>query len=63
MRVVVWYCKEAEVLFVNDMEFEFMPGKGTSDALFIFGRLHEEYVIKEQFACVLCIVRMILVNY
>ena len=32
---------------VNDMQFGFMPGKGTTDALFIVRRMQEEYKKKD----------------
>ena len=33
---------------VNEMQFLFMPGKGTIDAVFILRRLQEEYLDKEK---------------
>ena len=33
---------------VDDMQFGFMPGKGTIDAVFILRRLQEEYLDKEK---------------
>ena len=33
---------------VDEMQFGFMPGKGTIDAVFILTRLQEEYVDKER---------------
>ena len=33
---------------VDEMQFGFMPGKGTIDALFILRRLQEEYLDKEK---------------
>ena len=30
-------------LTMDDMQFGFMPGKGTIDAVFILRRIHEEY--------------------
>ena len=32
---------------VDEMQFGFMPGKGTTDAVFILRRLQEEYLDKE----------------
>ena len=36
------------VVKVNEMQFGFMPGKGTIDAVFILRRLQEEYLEKEK---------------
>ena len=33
---------------VDEMQFGFMPGKGTIDAVFILRRLQEEYLDKEK---------------
>ena len=33
---------------VDEMQFGFMPGKGTTDAVFILRRLEEEYLDKEK---------------
>mgnify|MGYP001795019073 FL=1 len=33
---------------VDEMQFGFMPGKGTVDAMFILRRLQEEYLDKEK---------------
>ena len=33
---------------VDEMQFGFMPGKGTTDAMFILRRLQEEYLDKEK---------------
>ena len=33
---------------VDEMQFGFMPGKGTVDALFVLRRLQEEYLCKEK---------------
>ena len=33
---------------VDEMQFGFMPGKGTTDAVFILRRLQEEYLDKEK---------------
>ena len=33
---------------MDDMQFGFMPGKGTTHALFILGRMQEEFREKEQ---------------
>ena len=33
---------------MNEMQFGFMPGKGTTDAVFILRRLQEEYLEKEK---------------
>ena len=33
---------------VDEMQFGFMPGKGTIDAVFILRRLREEYLDKEK---------------
>ena len=37
-----------EVVEVNDMQFGFMPEKGTTDAIFILRRLQEEYSGKDK---------------
>ena len=41
---------------VDEMQFGFMPGKGTIDAVFILRRLQEEYLDKEKklYTYVLC---------
>ena len=33
---------------VDEMQFRFMPGKGTIHAVFMFRRLQEEYLDKEK---------------
>ena len=33
---------------VDEMQFGFMPGKGTIDAVFILRRLQDEYLDKEK---------------
>ena len=33
---------------MNEIQFGFMPGKGTIDAVFILRRLQEEYLEKEK---------------
>ena len=38
---------------VDKMQFSFMPGKGTIDAVFILRRLQEEYLDKEKMICAL----------
>ena len=40
---------------VNKMQFGFMPGKGTVDAVFILRRLQEEYLEKEKKLYNLCV--------
>ena len=32
---------------VDDMQFDFMPGRGTTNALFIVRRMQEEYRVKK----------------
>ena len=36
------------VVMIDDMQFGFMPGKGTIDAVFIFRRINEEYLAKQR---------------
>ena len=36
------------IVKVNEMQFGFMPGKGTVDAVFILRRLQEEYLKKKK---------------
>ena len=33
---------------IHDMQFGFMPGKGTIDAVFILRRIQEEYLAKQK---------------
>ena len=40
--------KTRELVKVDDMQFGFMPGKGTTDALFILRRMQEEFRGKEK---------------
>ena len=37
-----------EQININDMQFGFMPGKGTMDAIFILRQLHEKYIMKKK---------------
>ena len=36
------------LVVVNDMQFGFMPGRGTTDGLFIVRRMQEEYREKDK---------------
>ena len=36
------------VVTIDDMQFGFMPGKVTIDAVFILRRIHEEYLAKQK---------------
>ena len=40
---------------VDEMQFAFMPGKGTTDAVFILRRLQEEYLDKDKklYVCII----------
>ena len=40
--------KIVEKVQVDEMQFGFMPGKGTIDAVFILRKLQEEYLDKEK---------------
>ena len=40
-----------ELVTIDDMQFGFMPGKGTTHALFIFRRMQEEFRKREQKLC------------
>ena len=37
-----------KVVEISDMQFGFMPGKGTIDAVFISRRIQEEYLAKQR---------------
>ena len=37
-----------EIITIDDMQFGFMPGKNTIDALFISRRIQEEYLTKQK---------------
>ena len=36
-----------KIVTIDDMQFSFMPGKGTIDAVFILRRIQEEYLAKK----------------
>ena len=42
-----------KIVKVDDMQFGFMPGKGTIDALFILRRMQEEFRGRKSCTCVL----------
>ena len=42
------------VVCVDEMQFGFMPERGTIDAVFILRRMQEEYRAKGKKLCVLC---------
>ena len=50
MKVVERVLEEriCEIVIVDDMQFGFMPGRGTIDAVFILRRMQEEYRAKEK---------------
>ena len=37
-----------KIVTIDDMQFSFMPGKGTIDAVFILRRIQEEYLAKQK---------------
>ena len=37
-----------QILKIDDMQFGFTPGKGTTDAVFILRQLQEKYLIKKR---------------
>ena len=43
--------KMRRMVKVDEMQFGFMPGKGTIDAVFILRRLQEEYLDKKLYMC------------
>ena len=40
-----------EKVFIDDMQFGFMPGLGTTDAIFILRQLQEEHLPKNRKLC------------
>ena len=38
-----------ERVFINDMQFGFMPGRGSTDAIFILRQLQEEHLANRKF--------------
>ena len=40
-----------EIGTIDDMQFGFMPGRGTIDALFTLRRIQEEYLTKQRKLC------------
>ena len=45
-RVIEKYTREA--VNIDDMQFGFMPGKGTMDAIFITRIMHERFLAKKK---------------
>ena len=44
MKIVEWELENRiKALVVDDMQFGFMPGRGTTDALLIVSRMQKEY--------------------
>ena len=43
MKIVENVPRLRELVKVDDMQFGFMPGRGTTDALFILRRMQEEF--------------------
>ena len=37
-----------KIIMIDDMQFVFMPGKGTIDAVFILRRIQKEYLDKQK---------------
>ena len=46
MKIVEKYLRK--VAMIVDMQFDFMPGKDTIDAVFILRRIHEQYLAKQK---------------
>ena len=40
-----------KIITIDDMQFGFMPGKGTIDIVFSVRRIHEEYLAKQKKLC------------
>jgi len=39
-----------KIVKIDDMQFGFLPGRGTTDAIFIVRRLHEKFLAKKKTA-------------
>ena len=40
--------RSRKIVTIDDMQFGFMPGKGTIEAVFILRRIQEEYLVKQK---------------